>query len=132
MIMPNGVRCGYIHFSGKLSSTKNSFVGFRSKMTLAKSALMAMTATCPETCTRLSITRTSSPGRNWPLAIRCCASAMYSEKQRWESSFDGVDFHRRINTARAPFFLDARPKAEEEIVQWHGNGPRQKVGAEIQ
>ena len=27
MMMPNGVRCGYIQSSGKLSSTKNSFVG---------------------------------------------------------------------------------------------------------
>ena len=55
---------GYIQSSGKLSSTKNSFLGLWSKITLVSRPLMFITATWPETCTRFSVDMhvfTSSP-----------------------------------------------------------------------
>src|SRR5689334_15795739 len=115
MMIPYGVRYGNIQSSGKLSSTKKSLVGFLSKIILVSNPLIAITATWPETETRLSTTRTSSPGficfGSFGNCMSCCnllcASWMYSPNARCESSVDGVmiSFDRYAPTSYGLFTM---------------------------
>ena len=77
-IMPYGVRCGYIHSSGKLTSMKKSRSGFLSNNSLASLELICITDTCPATETRSPMRLTISPGLSAPAFSRASASCKYS------------------------------------------------------
>ena len=88
-MMPYGVRCGYIHSSGKLTSMKKSRSGFLSNNSLASLELICITDTCPATETRSPMRLTISPGLSAPAFSRASASCKYSAKAISASSCVG-------------------------------------------